>query len=122
MIKKIHDLGKKGWGEVSPMSNDEKHYPNICVDTKLCPFLEDVEVGEKLSLLAICEVKSIRKDGENKPMEITLDVKKLGEEGEMKMTKAVEKAIGKHKELGEEGTAEHEKTESKAEREAEGED
>ena len=70
------------------------------------PFLEDAEVGEKFHYLAICEVKSVSKDGKNKPMEFTLDVKKLGEEGEMKMTKAVERAIGKHKELDEdEGTS-----------------
>lgn len=107
MITKIHDVGRThdemyGMPVSIGKNKKEKCYPSITVTTEQIPFLEDVVVGEKMSLLAICEVKSIRQEGKNKPMEITLDVKKLGEEGEMKMTKAVEKAIGEHKELDEE--------------------
>ena len=120
MIKKLHDLGKKDYG--IPVSEDKEiHYPNICVDTEMMPILKGVEVGETVSLLAICEVKSIRKDGKNKPVEIALDIKKLGEEGDMKMSKAVEKAIGSHKELDEEESAKHEASESAEEEKAENE-
>lgn len=99
MVKKLHDLGKKGYGPTSiEESKNEIHYPDICVDTKQCPFLKQADIGEKVSLLAICEVKSKRQD-DKKAMDIVLAVKQLGEEADLKMTKAVEEAIGEHKEL-----------------------
>ena len=111
VIKKIHSIGRKGYGEISPMNKNEIHYPDICVTTEQVPFLDEVEVGERMSLLAICEVKSIRQEGKGKPKEISLMVKMLGEEGDMKMTKAVEKAIGEHKELDDKEESNEKETE-----------
>ena len=100
-VKKIHDIGMNydEKYECEPMDKKKKIYPEIRLTEEMCPFLEGAEVGEKLSLLAICKITEIKEEEGENEREYELEIQKLGEEGEMKMTKAVEKAIGPHKEL-----------------------
>lgn len=111
MVSKLYDLGrseKEMYG--SPTSTKESKnrivYPSLSITSKQLPCLEEAEIGEKASLLILVEVKGVHKEKNGNRYE--LDVLKMGEEGETKMTKAVEKAMGQHKELDDSEEEAHE--------------
>ena len=114
MKKKVgYDLGHK---EVSP-SKDYKNkvcYPTIYLSDKELPYLEEIEVGDKVSFLCLFKLVS-KEERENEKEEIcnyTLELQKVAEDAEMKMTKALEEFMGPHKEVEEESDKD-EKTEGK---------
>lgn len=115
MVKELHDMGERHSEYLEPMHGNKKHYPSIYISTKQLPCIKGCKVGERMSLLILAEVVSANKDGK-----YTLEIKKMGEEGDTKMTKAVEKAMGQHEELDEDNEdSAHEASESKEEEEEE---
>ena len=122
MVKKLHDLGrseKEMYGSPTLVGKGKRIiYPSLSITTKQLPCLENADIGEKASLLILVEVKGVHKEKNGNRYE--LDVLKMGEEGETKMTKAVEKAMGQHEELdSKEESSAHEAGETASEEEAE---
>lgn len=93
-----YDLGKE---KEEAKEIAEQSYPTVCISDKDCPYLEDTNVGDKLSLITLYEVIGIRKDEED--FCYTLAIKKVAEDAGMKMSKAMEKFMGPHEEVDENG-------------------
>lgn len=100
---KIYDVGHKPEEMATPTKSEKpkKYYPSINLSDKELPCLKGSKVGDKMSLLILCEITGTHKRN-NDPIDYTLEIKKMGEEGEMKMSKAMEKAMDEHEEKEEE--------------------
>ena len=96
---KLYDVGHKSEEMAVPSKStkSKKYYPSINLSDKELPCLKGVKVGDKLSLLMLCEITGTHKRN-NDPTDYTIDIKKMGEEGEMKMSKAMKEAMGEHEE------------------------
>ena len=89
---RMYDVGHKSEPmEVGKPEKNKKYYPSIRLSDKELPCLKGAKMGDKLSLMMSCEITGANKQDDN-PTEYTLEVKKLGEESEMKMSKALEEA------------------------------
>lgn len=101
-MKKVgYDLGHKMQEEMPmPMTNMDKKkicYPNVHLSDKELPLLEELDVGDKVSFL--CLFKIIDKMETEKECNYTLELQKVAEDSEMKMSKALEDFMGEHKEV-----------------------
>ena len=97
-MTKIYDVGHKSEPETTvSQPKNKKFYPSINLSDKELPYLKGSKVGDKMSLLILCEITGTHKR-DNNPIDYTLEIKKMGEEGEMKMSKAMEKAMEEHDE------------------------
>lgn len=94
-----YDLGHK-MEEDMPMSK-KICYPSVHLTEEELPLLEETEVGDKVSFLCLFEVTSMRKEKDGKAC-YDLDLLKVAEDAEMKMSKALEEFMGEHKEVEEE--------------------
>lgn len=94
----MYDVGHKMSEEMAmqPKKN-EKHYQDLSFTDKELPCLKGAKSGDKLSLLSLCEVDSVE-DKKGEPSRYRLKVLKMGEESEMKMHKALEKATKEEEE------------------------
>ena len=91
--------------------DDRKVYPTITVTEKEMPYLDDLNVGDKISLITLYKVVRIE-DSEKTDCNYTLEINKVAEESGMKISKALEKFMGEHKEVtGEETSNDNDKNE-----------
>ena len=104
-----YDLGKSNSGmEVTASNKKEKYYPTIDICENELPYLDDLNVGDEISLITLFEVKAITaRTGEDK--RFTLEIKKVAEESGMKLSKELEKFLGEHKEIEDEDKEDDEK-------------
>ena len=106
MAKKAvgYDVGKKhDTMEAVPTKLEKKKicYPTVYLTDEELPYLEQVEVGDKVSFLCLFEVvsKTEREDKDGEKCDYTLELQKVAEDAEMKMSKALEEFMGEHKEV-----------------------
>jgi hypothetical protein len=85
-------------------------YPTVYLSDVDLPYLKGLEVGDKVSFLCLFEITGIKQD-KNKKWNYDLDLQKVAEESEMKISKALEKFLGSHEEAGDKGGAKEEKSE-----------
>ena len=99
---KMYDVGTKRSMEmcVGKSDKNEKSYPTLYISDKELPILKGKDVLDKINLVIECEITgcSMRKsanDKEDKGMSYDLKIIRAGEESEMKMSKAMDKATEK---------------------------
>lgn len=102
MAKKVgYNLGHKDGIEATigtpKEMKDKICYPKIYLSDKELPLLEEVEVGDKVSFLCLFKVTS--KSETDRGCNYDLELQKVAEDNEMKISKALEKFMGEHKEL-----------------------
>ena len=118
-MKKLgYDLGRKpekmeACTTINKNKN-QKNYPSFSLSEDELPYLDDLEVGDKISLISLYEIT--RKEKVNdEPCRYSINLIKVVEEPEGALTKAFEKKLkdffGEHKEVKEETETEENKEE-----------
>lgn len=101
----MYDVGHKmaeGIPAAFKENKNKKYYPSLHLSDEEFPVLKGKEVGDKLSIMVDCVIAGCdmnQSQGQKKKVNYRLEIHKMGEEGEMRMSRALEKATEEKEEV-----------------------
>lgn len=97
-MQKMYDVGHKMSEDMAMPTKEnknKKHYPSLHLSDEEFPALKGKDVGDKLSVMMDCVIAGYdmnQSQGQKKKVDYRLEIHRMGEEGEIKMYRALEKA------------------------------